>query len=309
MTAAETRAIRARLSRLYDLGADRIDWYYQARAEAFAWADRIGVDRERFLMVVAAVSPKTRWELLDGTRKNLQQAQRVVMLRRANPDVAPGVLASKPNPGMLRNSLDNGLRVLDSGDPADLTKTADADKVPSFYRNLRNPGATRTVTIDSHMARAILGDRKATDRDIKRLLERVGGYDRAADHVRAVAKRKGVAPDAAQAAIWCAWKEGETTMNDVWELVESPPDGCEDVADLYSWSTNFGPEGNPFQVFLDLIGWSDEEMGEPLLAGRDPSSFMGYLEVDKLADALKEYADRPHDVREFVNALMMAEGQ
>jgi hypothetical protein len=30
----------------------------------------------------------------------------------------------------------------------------------------------------------------------------------------------------------------------------------------------------------------------------------GYVELDKLADALKQYADRPTDVRAFVDELM-----
>ena len=36
---------------------------------------------------------------------------------------------------------------------------------------------------------------------------------------------------------------------------------------------------------------------------------LGYLELDYLADALKEYADRPGDVMEFVNKLMEAESR
>jgi hypothetical protein len=53
-------------------------------------------------------------------------------------------------------------------------------------------------------------------------------------------------------------------------------------------------------LFLDLIGWSEDELGEPYAS-------LGYVELGKLAEALTEYADRPHDVREYVDALMAAE--
>lgn len=106
---------------------------------------------------------------------------------------------------------------------------------------------------------------------------------------------------------------------DVWELCESPPDGCDDVADLYHWSTNYDAGDGPFALFLDMIGWSDEELGMPAygptvrrLEGSRLESWdsrLGYLELDKLADALKQYADRPHDVRAFVDELMLAEGR
>lgn len=94
---------------------------------------------------------------------------------------------------------------------------------------------------------------------------------------------------------------------DVWELCENPPAGCADVADLYHWSTNYDAGKGPFTLFLDLIGYSDEHLGEPLYNLRDAS--LGYVELDKLADALKQYADRPGDVREFVDALIEAETQ
>jgi hypothetical protein len=58
-------------------------------------------------------------------------------------------------------------------------------------------------------------------------------------------------------------------------------------------------------LFLDLIGWSEDELGEPLYSLKNAS--LGYVELGKLAEALTEYADRPHDVREYVDALMAAE--
>jgi len=88
-------------------------------------------------------------------------------------------------------------------------------------------------------------------------------------------------------------------------LTNNPPQGCDETGNLYRWSTNYDAGTGPFALFLDLIGWSEEEgIGDVYdYANRN----LGYVELDYLADALKEYADRPRDVSEYVNALMEAE--
>lgn len=96
------------------------------------------------------------------------------------------------------------------------------------------------------------------------------------------------------------------TDKDIWQLLEeSAPQGCEAVQDLYSWSLNYDAGKGPFSLFLDLIGWSDENFGEPIYSLKDAS--LGYMELSKLADALKDYSDQPHDVRAYVETLMGAE--
>jgi hypothetical protein len=93
---------------------------------------------------------------------------------------------------------------------------------------------------------------------------------------------------------------------DIWELLEqTAPRGCEDVQDLYSWSLNYDTGKGPFALFLDLIGWSEDELGEPIYDMRNAS--LGYLELSKLADALTQYTTRPDAAREFVDTLMAAE--
>lgn len=97
-----------------------------------------------------------------------------------------------------------------------------------------------------------------------------------------------------------------TEAPDIWELLEQDaPQGCEAIQDLYSWSLNYDPGKGPMTLFLDLIGYSVEEYGQALYDLSDAS--FGYVELDKLAKALTEYADRPHDVTEYVQALMEAE--
>lgn len=95
---------------------------------------------------------------------------------------------------------------------------------------------------------------------------------------------------------------------DIWQLLEADaPPGCAAVQDLYSWSLNYDAGKGPFTLFLDLIGWTLDNLGEPAYDLKTTS--LGYLECDKLAKALTEYADRPSDVTAYVETLMEAEGR
>jgi hypothetical protein len=92
------------------------------------------------------------------------------------------------------------------------------------------------------------------------------------------------------------------TSNKFFELCDTAPDYAADTANLFSWC-----EGNyafpaPSSLYLDLVGWSQEEHGENLTSQAMPD--LGYLEIDLLAKALTEYATRPNDVRQFINTLM-----
>lgn len=98
------------------------------------------------------------------------------------------------------------------------------------------------------------------------------------------------------------------TEKTIWDMLEAtPPAGCEAIRDLYSWSLNYDAGRGPFTLFLDLIGYSADEFGEPLYDLAAAS--LGYLELANLAAALTAYADRPHDVRDYVADLMEAEGR
>jgi hypothetical protein len=86
-----------------------------------------------------------------------------------------------------------------------------------------------------------------------------------------------------------------------YELLEQAPHYAEETAALFDWSENYNFP-SPASLFLDLIGWSDDEIGERLTANAMPA--LGYMELDYLGDALKEYATRPGDVMTFVSSLM-----
>ena len=93
-------------------------------------------------------------------------------------------------------------------------------------------------------------------------------------------------------------------MQTQYDLIENPPSCAESVARLWSWSENYDYP-TPATLFLDLIGYSEEEIGEPLCDLRKIR--LGYLEIDMLADALKEYADRPQDVYDYTHKLATAD--
>jgi hypothetical protein len=114
-----------------------------------------------------------------------------------------------------------------------------------------------------------------------------------------------------------------------YEVIENAPAWAEGVAALASWSGNYDYP-TPYALFLDLIGFSGEEFHEvaffPQTGDRDGTMIpewgearrvrvamanvidarLGYLELGMLADALKEYADRPGDVTAYVRRIMEA---
>lgn len=91
----------------------------------------------------------------------------------------------------------------------------------------------------------------------------------------------------------------------LWQLLESPPAYAKATANLLEWSMNYDQKaGTPFQVFLDLVGHSEENLGENLVP--KPQRVLGHLEISMLADALEEYSIRPQDVLEYAEQMLNA---
>lgn len=95
-------------------------------------------------------------------------------------------------------------------------------------------------------------------------------------------------------------------MPDLETLLSTSDPALEPVSSLYTWSTNFDPGEGPFALYLDLIGWSADNLGQPIydLA----TANLGYVELHKLAQALESYSDNPRYVLHYVEQLMEAEG-
>jgi hypothetical protein len=92
-----------------------------------------------------------------------------------------------------------------------------------------------------------------------------------------------------------------------WQLLETPPDYAAHTNALYEWSLNYDTGKGPITLFLDLIGYSVNEYGTTLYDLTNWRVALGFLELDYLADALKEYAARPGDVMAWLEQLLNAE--
>lgn len=89
------------------------------------------------------------------------------------------------------------------------------------------------------------------------------------------------------------------------ELLDNPPRYLRPVAWLAAWSDNESYEtGSAWLEFLDLTGISNHRYGAHV---NRPEYCPGYLEADGLADCLKQWANRPQEVEDYVNAIMDAD--
>lgn len=99
--------------------------------------------------------------------------------------------------------------------------------------------------------------------------------------------------------------ETETRPQNLWEFLEDETKNHpEEVKALFEWSLNFDHDQRPFNLMLDLIGWSEDNYGVSMAK----NVRLGYLEADYLSDALKEWAMYPQQVETWIDRLMATEG-
>jgi len=91
------------------------------------------------------------------------------------------------------------------------------------------------------------------------------------------------------------------------QVLEEGEERFPHITGLYQWSTNWNAGEGPMTLFLDLIGWSANEIGSPLFDLSNVHRTLGYMECDYLGDALKEYADKGESAYIFVENLISAE--
>jgi hypothetical protein len=97
------------------------------------------------------------------------------------------------------------------------------------------------------------------------------------------------------------------THKSFWDLIENPPANVAEVTNLIHWSMNYDiKSGTPYHLFLDLVGYSQEHFGDNLFKG-NPRDVLGFMELDYLGDALKEYANNPQAVEDWIDLLMETE--
>lgn len=93
----------------------------------------------------------------------------------------------------------------------------------------------------------------------------------------------------------------ETTTRTTWDIYETPRNGAEETTALFEWSRNYDAGKTPATVFLGLIGWDDMQIVQGVA--------LGYLELDYIADALKEYAGNPQTVSDAIEEMLEKEGE
>ena len=95
-----------------------------------------------------------------------------------------------------------------------------------------------------------------------------------------------------------------TTSKNLWDFLEETECPAPATRDLFQWSLNYDHQDRPFNLFMDIIGYSWEHYGTKMYTS---SIFLGYVEADMLADTLKEWADRPQQVENWITELFSCE--
>ncbi len=96
-----------------------------------------------------------------------------------------------------------------------------------------------------------------------------------------------------------------TTTRNTWEIYENPRLGAQHTTALFEWSRNFDAGKTPASVFLALISYEID--GEPFALPNMTTACLGFMELDYLGDALKEYASNPETVSDAIAELLAAE--
>jgi hypothetical protein len=171
---------------------DGIAWYPAAKAIARTLADRHGIQDEEAAGVIAALSPRNRWE------RNVQDADSLIAAYQAG----------GPEQAQLTKVCTFGankakaIRILEAGvlTDADVLAILSGPKLKEFYSCIQG---IADVTIDGHAFciwaanRTGLADVPAIGVKLRREIK--ADYQAAADEL-------GLTPSACQAITWCTWR-------------------------------------------------------------------------------------------------------
>lgn len=199
------------------------DWYGRAHELCTAWAGAYNLPVRVVAGVLAVTSPQTSW-----TRNRLD-AHTIIVAEHEHSDVpipllADRLLDAQHNGGALltqpKRIIIAALSMLRYWDVPDYL--GNGPKVRSFYDNIRDPETSMSVTVDTHMIRALLDDAdmpsggdvykatlgcKAPSR--KALGYSDGLYPYFAQAIRDAARRADLLPHQAQAIAWCQWRRAQ----------------------------------------------------------------------------------------------------
>jgi len=162
-----------------DLAAGR-EWYNVAHTYAVGLSHQYyGVTVEQAAGVIAALSPRLPWD------RNMAYAERLI--RTGDTPV-------------LNGNKDKARRILRGEAPLDVLG---GRKVRAFYATILDR-YTQEVVIDRHAFDVAYGE--VTDEHTRKMLDRVGMYDRFSDAYRRAAYLSGVSVSVLQATTWVTWR-------------------------------------------------------------------------------------------------------
>lgn len=223
------------------------DWYVKAGNLSASKLGALGYNREQSIAMVAATSPRCRWEENNGTMPNLAAAVVAGQAVKENPGIQitqemidtyqsskstvnqavgklfpePGVYAFNDlNPRVSGTLL--GVRATPDGlgkaiaiaQGASIDETLQGSKVRSFYTNLVNPSRDGVATIDGWMGYAMLGDTGLANGDPAKemnaraaFISKPEGYRYLVDQIDAGSMKAGLTANQYQAILWTQSKQ------------------------------------------------------------------------------------------------------
>ena len=176
------------------------NWYTVANEDVRRLATKHSIAFNTCAAIVAALSPRIRWETKNGKKTNLNAADTLITGYRHH-DAKASVFSRVA--GFDRNKR-KAWDILRSGDPTLLS----GDKVTSFYRNIVDPDDDSNITVDSWIISIALGLPINTAKNNYIATSKLYSIIRTA--ILEVASYFGVSGTDLQATIWQNVKERST---------------------------------------------------------------------------------------------------
>ena len=152
-------------------------FYHQAHEYAIGVSDRFGVELDRTVGVMAALSPMTSWDL---NKKNLETMLSGLPVR------------------YLGKQLDKADKIL-FDKVVDIPDVLSGDKTVAFWDNIMRTDQSELVTVDRHASSLVLGGRDVN------LHSSAYGY--ISDAFKVAAKELNMVVTQLQSAVWNSWRE------------------------------------------------------------------------------------------------------
>ena len=163
-------------------------WYDEAHRLACSISDQFGVSLDVVAGVIAALSPRSKWE------RNIADGRNIIAAQAAGEDPA-----AIPVTTFNRNKA-RAIEILQAGTRHGALS---GQKVCAFADNIEDPGGN-SVTVDSHAFNAWVGERAIINGTGPRITPK--RFRECAADYQKVASLYGIRPSQAQAIIWLVWK-------------------------------------------------------------------------------------------------------